>query len=138
MSDFEAVGVLETVEELYGNGLGEDNHCSVHVHAGLVIAIPRGDVLTCQVRSLIDNPSKHAVLSIIRSVQEDVSLEIVMVDHFRNQQKQVSESNDGVLTCDCEVVDLVQQTSEEELEVGTGDFLVGLEELRDHGFIFRN
>lgn len=46
LSDFEAVGVLETVEEFYCNGLCEDNDCSVYVHRGLVITIPRGDILT--------------------------------------------------------------------------------------------
>lgn len=46
LSDFEAVGVLETVEEFYSNGLGEDNDCSVHVHGGLMITIPRCDILT--------------------------------------------------------------------------------------------
>lgn len=47
MSDFEAVGVFEAIEKLYGNCLGEDNDCNVHVQGGLVIAIPRGDVLSC-------------------------------------------------------------------------------------------
>ena len=138
MSDYEAVGVFKAVEELNGDGLGEDYDCSVHVHGGLVVAVAGGDVLTGQVGSLGDDSSQDAVLGIVGPVEEDVPFEVVVVNHFRDEQEQVGEGNDGVFACDCEVVYLLQQVGIEELKVGTGDLLVGLEELRDHRLVFRN